>query len=167
QIHSVNTFDELDLITGRKGSLAAALRAKEEGMTTHIGITGHARPEVLVEAFRRYPFATALVPLSSTDKLVNDFGAQLFSLSQEKRFGVVAMKVLTAGRVTHHVRESLRYSFTLPVSTAIVGMGTLEEVFQNTGIAREFLPMSESEMASLEDKTHTFATTDVMWWKRR
>ena len=167
QIHAINTFDDLELITGRDGSLAAAKRAKEEGMAMHIGITGHTRPEVLVEAFRRFPFATALVPLSSTDKLVSDFGTHIFPLSQEMGFGVIAMKVLAAGRVTNHVQESLRYSFTLPVSTAIVGMGTLEEVAQNTDIAREFSPMSPSEMSFLEEKTRTFATTDVMWWKRR
>ncbi len=167
QIHAVNTFDDLDRVTGSDGSLAAAQRAKEEGMAMHVGITGHTRPEVLVEAFHRYPFATALVPLSSTDKLVSDFGTEFFPLSQEMGFGVIAMKVLAAGRVTNHVQESLRYSFTLPVSTAIVGMGTLEEVAQNTGIAREFFPMSPSEMSFLEKKTLLLATTDVMWWKRR
>jgi predicted aldo/keto reductase-like oxidoreductase len=167
QIHAINTFEDLDLITGPDGSLAAAQRAKEEGMARHIGITGHTRPEVLVEAFRRFPFATALVPLSSTDKVVSDFGTQLFPLGQKLGFGIIAMKVLAAGKVTDHVPESLRYSFTLPVSTAIVGMGTLEEVVQNTGVARSFSPMSKSEMSSLEEKTRSFATTDVMWWKRR
>ncbi len=167
QIHAINTFEDLDLITGPDGSLAAAQRAKDEGMAKHIGITGHTRPEVVVEAFRRYPFATALVPLSSTDSLINDFGTQLFPLSQKLGFGMIAMKVLAAGRVTAHVEESLCYSFTLPVSTAIVGMGTLEEVIQNTGIARRFSPMSKSAMSSLEEKTRPLATTDVMWWKRR
>lgn len=167
QVHAINTFDDLDFITALDGSLAAAQRAKEEGMATHIGITGHTRPEVLAEAFRRFPFATALVPLSSTDKLINDFGTPLFPLSRQMGFGVIAMKVLAAGRVTANVPESLRYSFTLPVSTAIVGMGTLDEVIQNTAIARGFVPMSASEMSSLEEKTRSFATTDVMWWKRR
>jgi aryl-alcohol dehydrogenase-like predicted oxidoreductase len=167
QIHAVNTFEDLDMITGPDGSLAAAQRAKEEGMVKHIGITGHTRPEVLVEAFRRFPFATSLVPLSSTDTLVNDFGPHVFPLAQKLGFGIIAMKVLAAGRVTSQVAESLRYSFTLPVSSAIVGMGTLDEVVQNTGIARGFSPMSKSEMSSLEEKTKSFATTDTMWWKRR
>lgn len=167
QIHAINTVDDLDLVTAPDGSLAAAQRAKEEGMATHIGITGHTRPEVLAEAFRRFPFATALVPLSSTDKLINDFGSTIFPLSREMGFGVIAMKVLAAGRVTANVPESLRYSFTLPVSTAIVGMGTVDEVVQNTAIARSFVPMSASEMSSLEEKTRQYATTDIMWWKRR
>ncbi|MBI4418749.1 MAG: hypothetical protein HY563_08225 [Ignavibacteriales bacterium] len=118
------------------------------------------------EAMKRFPFATALVPLSSTDSLVNDFGKVLFPLAQERKFGVIAMKVLTAGKVTEFVQESLRYSFSLPVSTAIVGMGTRDEVRQNVEVARMFQPMTPAEMVALEAKTCPFAATSVMWWKR-
>ncbi|GJQ20100.1 MAG: oxidoreductase [Bacteroidia bacterium] len=167
QIHSVNRLDELDRVTGKNGSLRAALRAQEQGMVTHIGITGHTRPEVIVEALKRYPFATVLAPLSSTDAVVNDFGALLFPIARERRVGVIAMKVLAAGRVTRYREESLRYSFSLPISTAIVGMGTKQEVRQNVATARAFKPMSAVEMKALEEKTRTFATTSVLWWKRR
>lgn len=167
QIHAVNQFDDLDRITASDGSLNAALRAKDEGLAAHIGITGHTRPEVIGEALRRYPFETALVPLSSTDKLVNDFGDVLFPLARTGEFGIIAMKVLAAGRVTSHVRDSLRYALSLPISTAIVGMGTLEEVRQNVRIARRFRPMSSDEMIRLEETTRASATTAVLWWKRR
>jgi len=167
QIHSVNRLEELDRVTGKSGCLAAALQAQEQGMVTHIGITGHTRPEVIAEALKRYPFATVLAPLSSTDALVSDFGSLLFPVARERRIGIIAMKVLAAGRVTQFREESLRYSFSLPVSTAIVGMGTKEEVRQNVATARAFTPMSVDEMKALEEKTRTFATTSVMWWKRR
>ena len=167
QIHAVNSVADLDRVTDRDGSLGAVLRAQEEGMASHIGITGHTRPEVLVEALRRYPFETTLVPLSSTDKLIHDFGDALFPLAPEQGFGVVAMKVLAAGKVVGHVPESLRYAMSLPVSTAIVGMGTETEVRANCGVARTFTPMNREEMAALQDRTREFATTSVMWWKRR
>lgn len=167
QIHAINSFDDLERIMRKDGSLQAAIRAKDEGMASHIGITGHTRPEVIAEALRRFPFETTLVPLSSTDKLIHDFGEILFPLAKEKRFGIIAMKVLAAGRVTDHVPESLRYSFSLPVSTAIVGMGTAEEVKRNIQAARDFTPMSADEMNALVERTRSFATTSVMWWKRR
>jgi aryl-alcohol dehydrogenase-like predicted oxidoreductase len=163
QIHSVNGMDE---VMSSDGALSAALRAQDQGMVRHIGITGHTRPEVIAEAMKRFPFATALVPLSSTDSLVNDFGKVLFPLARERKFGVIAMKVLTAGKVTEFVQESLRYSFSLPVSTAIVGMGTRDEVRQNVEVAGMFQPMTPAEMVALEAKTRPFATTSVMWWKR-
>jgi len=167
QIHAINSFDDLDRIMAKDGSLGAALHAKDEGMASHIGITGHTRPEVIAEALRRFPFETTLVPFSSTDRLIHDFGETLFPLAEEKHFGIIAMKVLAAGRVTQHVPESLRYSFTLPVSTAIVGMGTINELKQNIQVARSFTPMPSDEMKALEDRTRSFATTSVMWWKRR
>ena len=167
QIHAINSFEDLDRITAKDGSLGAALRARNEGMASHIGISGHTRPEVIAEALKRFPFETTLVPLSSTDKLIHDFGETLFPLAKEMSFGIVAMKVLAAGRVTQHVPESLRYAFSLPVSTAIVGMGTIDEVRQNVQIARTFAPMTPAEMKALEERTRDFATTSIMWWKRR
>jgi predicted aldo/keto reductase-like oxidoreductase len=76
------------------------------------------------------------------------------------------MKVLAAGKVTGHVGDSIRYSLSLPVSLAIVGMGTKEEVEANARIARSFRPMAPEELAALEEKTRSFASTEIMWWKR-
>jgi aryl-alcohol dehydrogenase-like predicted oxidoreductase len=149
QLHAINSFEDLDRITAKDGSLGAALRAKEEGMASHIGISGHTRPEVVAEALKRFPFETTLVPLSSTDKLVHDFGETLFPLAKEQKFGIIAMKVLAAGRVTQHVPESLRYSLSLPVSTAIVGMSTAAEVKENVHVARSFSPMDLDEMKAI------------------
>lgn len=166
QIHAVNSMEELEQVFAPGGSLAAATRARDEGLCRHIGITGHTRPEVIVEALRRFPFAAALVPLSSTDARLNDFGPPVFSIARERSVGVIAMKVLAAGKVTGHVEESIRYSLSLPVSVTIIGMGSPGEVTTNARIARAFHPMTPGESAALEEKTKSFATADVMWWKR-
>jgi aryl-alcohol dehydrogenase-like predicted oxidoreductase len=121
---------------------------------------------VIAAALEAYPFETVLVPLSSTDALVNDFGPVIFPLAAQRGFGVVAMKVLAAGRMTDHAAESIRYSMTLPVSTAIVGMGSVEEVRENIATATAFSPMSEKQMEDLRTKTQPAANTSVMWWKR-
>jgi predicted aldo/keto reductase-like oxidoreductase len=76
------------------------------------------------------------------------------------------MKVLAAGKVTTHVEESLRYSLSLPVSAAVVGMGTVEEVAANARFAKRFRPMTTQEADALIEKTMPAATADVMWWKR-
>jgi uncharacterized protein len=166
QIHAVNSMADLECVFSPEGSLAAALRAKDEGLCSHLGITGHARPDVIAEACRRYPFATVLVPLSSTDARLNDFGPRMFALASERSIGLIAMKVLAAGKVTGHVHDSIRYSLSLPVSLAIVGMGSREEVEANARIAREFVAMTSPECAALEERTKSFASTEIMWWKR-
>ncbi len=166
QVHAVNSMADLDRVSGEDGALAAAIRAKDEGMCRHIGITGHTRPEVIAAALDRYPFATTLVPLSSTDAMVSDFAPVVFPLAKERGFGVIAMKVLAAGKMTDHPAESIRYSLSLPVSVAIVGMGSVAEVKQNIATAIAFTPMTGDEMDALERRTAHRANTDVMWWKR-
>ncbi|CUT00983.1 aldo/keto reductase [Candidatus Kryptobacter tengchongensis] len=166
QIHSVNTMYELDKITSKNGSLQAVIRAKEEGLCKHIGITGHTRPEVIKEALNRFDFETVLMPLSSVDKLLNDFGDVIFPIAKKKNLGVIAMKVLSDGRFTAFVPESLRYVFSLPISTAIVGMKTLDELKQNVEIAKKFIPMTELEMENFIEKTKKHTSTSILWWKQ-
>lgn len=166
QIHAINSLDDLESVTAKDGVLASVLRAKDEGMCKHIGITGHTRPEVIKEALNRFPFETVLIPLSSTDKLLNDFGDVLFPIAPAKGIGIIAMKVLAGGKVTQYVRQSLRYAFSLPVSTAIIGMGTTREVRENLSVAGNYVPMTEDEKKEFIEMTRRYATTSVMWWKR-
>ena len=66
QMHAVTSLDELDRVTGKGGSLEAAIEAKEQGLVKYIGITGHGHdaPAVHLEGLRRYPFETVLTPLN-------------------------------------------------------------------------------------------------------
>jgi predicted aldo/keto reductase-like oxidoreductase len=66
QIHAVGDLEELELVTRRGGSLEAAVRARDEGLTGAIGITGHGHqaPATHLEALRRFPFDTVLTPLN-------------------------------------------------------------------------------------------------------
>jgi aryl-alcohol dehydrogenase-like predicted oxidoreductase len=66
QIHAVGDLEELDLVTRSGGSLEAVARAREEGLATWVGITGHGHqaPATHLEALARFPFATVLTPLN-------------------------------------------------------------------------------------------------------
>jgi len=66
QMHGVCDMENLDLVTGPKGSLQAAIRAKDEGLVSAIGLTGHAHqaPTVQLEGLRRFPFDSILTPLN-------------------------------------------------------------------------------------------------------
>jgi predicted aldo/keto reductase-like oxidoreductase len=66
QIHAVGDTQELDLVTRPGGSLEAVVRAREEGLTTFIGITGHGHqaPATHREALARFGFDTVLTPLN-------------------------------------------------------------------------------------------------------
>lgn len=66
QLHAIGDMDELETATRPDGSLAAAVRAQEEGLVGAVGITGHGHqaPATHLQALRRYPFATVLTPLN-------------------------------------------------------------------------------------------------------
>ena len=45
------------------------------------------------------------------------------------------------------------YNMSLPVSTTIIGVDTVEQIEENVKIASEFSPLSETEMKEIEFKT--------------
>ena len=66
QIHAVETLADLDAATRSGGALDAIVRAREEGLTRAIGITGHGvdSPAVFREALRRFDFDSVLFPVN-------------------------------------------------------------------------------------------------------
>lgn len=66
QLHSVGDLETLDQVTGNGGALAAAIRAKEQGLVSAVGITGHTHtaPSVHTEALRRFDFDSVLTPMN-------------------------------------------------------------------------------------------------------
>ncbi|MFW6597437.1 aldo/keto reductase [Propionibacteriaceae bacterium Y2011] len=66
QIHSVNDLDTLDTVFAKGGVVEAVTRAKDEGIASWVGITGHTEmaPVVHAEALRRHDFDSVLTPLN-------------------------------------------------------------------------------------------------------
>jgi aryl-alcohol dehydrogenase-like predicted oxidoreductase len=166
QIHSVNHRYTLRQILAPDGSLKAALEFKEAGHVSHIGITGHRRPEVLVEALKAYPFETALIPVNPAGANLYDFVSPMAEASAPRGVGLIAMKVLADGALSERCEACLRYALGKPVSCAIVGMDSVAQVRANVSVARAFRPMAPKEEADLEQEFLPLASTEVLWWKR-
>ena len=66
QMHAVNDMESLEHALGPGGAVETFLRAKDEGLTKYLGITGHGllAPKVHAEALRRFNFDTVLNPLN-------------------------------------------------------------------------------------------------------
>ncbi|MEO6715117.1 MAG: aldo/keto reductase [Mycobacteriales bacterium] len=66
QLHSVGNLERLDLVTAADGALTAAVRARDEGLVSWIGITGHTHdaPATHLEALRRFDFDSVLSPIN-------------------------------------------------------------------------------------------------------
>jgi Aldo/keto reductase family len=89
QLHSVSTWQTLDEVTAPDGALRAAIRAREEGLTTGIGITGHTHeaPKIHLEGLRRFDFDTVLTPLNHQLVRVPGFADAYAALAAEVKAG--------------------------------------------------------------------------------
>lgn len=98
QLHGVGTMEELDKCTAKGGALEAVLEAKEEGIVKAIGITGHGHqaPVVHLEALRRFPFATVLLPLNYYMYSLPEYKEAFDALLDEANRQQAAVRVIKA-----------------------------------------------------------------------
>ena len=178
QLHDVGTAGDVGEVFAKGGAMEALLEAREQKMVRFLGLTGHHRPEPLMEAIGRFPFDTILMALNAADRHHYSFMTGLLPLAVEKEMGIVGMKVTGRGRLlstwtpppleqqkrswegvviadgpgTIRMREAMRYTLSLPVSTVIVGCDSVAQLEENVRLAREFTPLSEGQMAALAAK---------------
>jgi uncharacterized protein len=152
QVHAVNAWADLEQALAPDGAVAALEQARSEGLVRLIGITGHARPELLAHALREYQFDAVLVALGFADHLVTAPETFLLPVARAQNTAVIAMKVLGHGEFPN-VERALRYSLGLPgVALAIIGMDQIEQIDQNVEIATHFRPLDEQERQALLDE---------------
>ena len=157
--------------------MEALLAMKEQNVVRFLGVTGHYRPEALIDAVNRYPFDTILMALNAADSHIHSFTDQLLPLAVEKQMGIIGMKVPSRGRLLaswtppsleqqQHswegsaiatrsgvmtMKDAMRFTLSHPVSTVIIGCDNIAQLDQNVEIAREFTPLSQSQMAALNE----------------
>ena len=98
QLHAVTDLDELD---ARADAAAAILRARDEGLTRFVGITGHnlTTPAAQAEALRRYDLDTVMFPVYPRVWADPDYrrdAEALLELCAERNVGVMAIKAAAA-----------------------------------------------------------------------
>jgi aryl-alcohol dehydrogenase-like predicted oxidoreductase len=175
QIHNLQTQEELRKIFAPDGAIKALENARDQGMTSFVGVTGHYEPNVLVDAIRRYRFDTLLLAINAADRHYLSFIEHVLPVAEELKMGTISMKVATRGRVlkswtpppaeqqpermrtqlpgTLSIEEALSYNLSLPVSTTIIGVDSVAQIEQNVKFASSFTPLSEAQMRDLEKRT--------------
>jgi predicted aldo/keto reductase-like oxidoreductase len=172
QIHNLSKMEEVEKIFAKDGAMEALVAAREKKLVRFLGVTGHADPDVLLEAIRRFPFDTVLLAVNAADRYHLPFAEKLLPLAVEKEMGIVGMKIPARGRLLSSwtpppegdprtgakgpgsltMKEAMRYVLSLPVSTVIVGCDTIAQLEENVMLAREFTPLSAVQLAALEER---------------
>jgi predicted aldo/keto reductase-like oxidoreductase len=163
QFHEIDEDGEIDSIYS-SGALDVAVKAQEEGKIRYIGFTGHYRPRMHLEMINRgFAWDTVQMPVNVLDYHFRSFTNEVLPVAVEKNMGVIAMKSLagTPGNIVTNgiarADECLRFVMTMPVSTVCSGMDSLEVLHKNIATARNFEPMTETEIAALLEKTSEYA----------
>jgi uncharacterized protein len=178
QLHDIGTMTDINEIFAKGGAMEALLQARDQKIVRYLGITGHYRPDALMEAIHRYPFDAILMAVNAADPHHYSFSEQLLPLAVEKQMGIIGMKVPARGRIlsswtpppieeqkhtwegmvlaptsgTLDMRQAMYYSLSLPLSTVIIGCDSIGQLEQNVQLAREFTPLNQKQMAGLTEK---------------
>lgn len=189
QLHDIGTMTDINEIFAKGGAMEAVLAARDQKIVRYLGITGHYRPDALIEAIHRYPFDTILLAVNAADPHHFSFSEQLLPLAVEKQMGIIGMKVPARGRIlsswtpppidkqkhswegmvlaptpgTLDMRQAMFYSLSLPVSTVIIGCDSTAQLEENVQLAREFTPLSQQQMAALTEKAQPVAKQSLFF----
>ena len=170
QIHGVGAKEDFERWGKPDGIMKALHKLRNEKVTRFIGVTGHDSAEMMRRAIEMYEFDTILTTFNPTTKR-HPFETIVLPVAREKKMGILAMKVMGGGlgslAIGNPIKNDgasnhddaprqaratmlIRYVLGLPVSAAVVGMGSLEHLRINVHAARDLAPLNDQERKSLE-----------------
>jgi hypothetical protein len=178
QLHDIGTMKDIHAIFAPGGAMEALIEMQQQKVVRYLGVTGHYRPDALVEALHRHDFDCILMALNAADPHHFTFQDELLPMAVEKQMGIIGMKIPGRGRLlsswnpppieaqkhswegmvlaptpgTLTMKEAIGYTLSRPVSTVIVGCDSIAQLEENVGIARNFTPYNEQQMAALAAK---------------
>jgi aryl-alcohol dehydrogenase-like predicted oxidoreductase len=169
QIHGARVGEDLAAWGKPDGVLKALEKLRDQKLTRFIGVTGHESADLMCRAITMYDFDTILTTFNPTAKR-QPYIEKVLPLAKRKGLGILAMKVmggalgsLAVGNPIkndgkpHHddapqqaaAGELIRYVLGLPISVAVVGMSSLEQLSINVAAARE-APLDAAQRKALE-----------------
>ena len=190
QLHDIGTMTDVGEIFAKGGAMEALLEMQQQKVVRYLGITGHYRPDALMECIRRHPFDTILMAMNAADPHHFSFNQELLPLAVERQMGIIGMKIPGRSRLlsswtppsieaqkhswegmtiqtttpgTLTMREAMYYTLSRPVSTVIVGCDTIAQLEENVQLAREFTPLSDGQTTELVAKAEPVAKPSLFF----
>ena len=155
-IHSLQHDDDLARIEAPDGALKGLMEAREQKMAGFAGMTSHTDGSVMAKAIERHDLDCVQMALNASRN--GRFEELALPAANAKNLGIIAMKVtgqeflVGGGTGKADMSSLLRYSMSLPVTTAVVGMPRPEMLGNNVEIARSFSPMKDDEKQRLRQQ---------------
>jgi aryl-alcohol dehydrogenase-like predicted oxidoreductase len=150
QLHNLVEADEFEVAFGPNGAVEALVRAQEEGLVRHLGVTGHGTriASMHLRSLDRYPFASVLLPYSYValqDPAYRVDVEALLARCEEQHVAVQTIKAIGRRRWPAGY-EGRRFSWYEPVTDpdaigrAVRWVLGHEQLFVNTSSDATLLP---------------------------
>jgi uncharacterized protein len=189
QLHDIGTMTDVNDVFAKGGAIEALLEMQQQKVVRYLGITGHYRPDALMECIRRHNFDTILMAMSAADPHHYSFNDALLPLAVERQMGIIGMKIPGRGRIlsswqpqppevqkkmwegmvpaptpgTITMREAMYYTLSRPVSTIIIGCDNTAQLEENVQLAREFTPLTDKQQTELVAKVEPVAKPSLFF----
>jgi hypothetical protein len=156
-------------IYAANGVCKALERAKRDGLTRFIGVSGHSRPERFLRALEDWDFDVMMNAVSLVSRHIYNFEGRVWPMAVKKNVALVAMKVFGgapggekqpkgARMADGMLQSALRYALGLPnVVTAVVGIHDDDELKQNLEWVRNYRALTAEEVRALDMPTRELA----------
>ncbi|MDJ0818820.1 MAG: aldo/keto reductase [Desulfobacterales bacterium] len=189
QVHALQNSEDVEERV-QNGVLDAFLEARKKGKARHIGFTGHssykAHLKMLEEIKKRGVQMTASqMPVNPADPHYDSFVTHVVPKCVEAGIGVLAMKSLAYGRffggnkgwrrtevsvkpaipAVLSVEDVFGFVWSLPITSLVSGMESVQQVSQNAAIARKTWNWNQAERQKRIDAVAPFAGPDLEFYK--
>ena len=155
-IHSLGQEDDLAKIEAPNGALKGLMEARDQKIARFAGMTSHTNGEVMAKAIERHDLDCVQMALNASRN--GRFEEFALPAANKKNLGVIAMKVtgqeflVGEGAGKADMNSLLRYSMSLPVTTAVVGMPHPDMLAHNVETAKAFAPLTDPEKDRLRQQ---------------
>jgi predicted aldo/keto reductase-like oxidoreductase len=168
-IHDVRSPKDIEEIFAPRGAIKAFEAAKRNKLVRFVGISGHRNPTLLSRALNLFPFDVVLMPVNPAEPHYWSFLGEVLPGALEKGMGVLGMKTLSRGvsiRIfgNDSLEMFLRFAMSQPISAAVVGCESMDQLEANVRIAQSFQPMDQTEQNVLINKVKSYSR-EMMYYK--
>lgn len=158
--HAIGNNEEVDRIVSNGGALEVLRDLKDSGTIGNIGVTGHADSKVLLYALEKIQPDCIMCPQNPGHGRSQTYGISftedIIPYALKHGIGLLGMKTTGQDGLTGlggvSAPDLVRYTMSLPVASAIVGMLNMEVLESCVEIARTLEPMTNEEMAEMREK---------------
>jgi predicted aldo/keto reductase-like oxidoreductase len=170
QFHEINYDNDPDWVFQADGALEAALAARQAGKIRFIGFTGHKSPHILQGMLDQdFDWDTCQMPINVLDAHYRSFQKEILPTLNRRNIGVIGMKSLGGrGQLVTELgltaEQCRAYALSLPISTLVCGIQSLENLQQDVDMARAFTPWSEAQQQELSASVYKEATDGRHEW---